>query len=674
MHSADEDQSPSHEGPSRTGARRTRQKIFRVAPIGKTDAPALVDLLDRDRLVVGLANLITNRKTQAPLTIGLYGPWGSGKSSFLSQLTNKLPRNYPVARFNPWRSSGGEVWPGLIGEIAPLIDKNLGFCQRIQFLLSSDASRAVSKWHTRFVASFKDVTNQITAVVATIALVFTTSSEAVSKSIKGGMAAAIDPALTWLQGQLDEPIAFRVSALTPHRLAAMLVIALLVALAVKKFIGVYRRPFSTQFRANMAVYAARLPDLKSTTFKDFEALRRVIGEFSSVRIKKNQPCLAVLIDDLDRCAPEQVVGILEAVNSFVAELPIVTVIAMDTRFVCNAVAAQHQFLFSKDDGPEVKERYGRLFLEKIVHIPFQLPGVQSYMRYVDDLLKISDEDLNSDRASDFESDPSDPQLFKMMQGRPLLQRLAAIPLIGYMNIGLYYTTRDDIDRKYQFGISFRSLFGSGMTAGQANWLERQDYSKQMFLRTQADEFTRARRSALGLPIFAMWKVSAVARAKIETAAVQIQEQDRLILRGHTRDFRGNPRSIKRFVNTYLLAKGIAALSAPEDGDYRLEDLAAWLVLLQNWPNAGSQLCAAILARESDTLAQVATFAESLDCSPEMKNYLQTYRSALNRLAASRHGMSIAQCFSFYDIDVTRVATRAVSAKGVVPPQGYQEPN
>jgi hypothetical protein len=130
----------------------------RVSALGKSDAPAKRDLLDREFYVMALAALILNPKTQAPLTIGIYGPWGSGKSSFLAQLAERLPKRHLVANFNPWRlSGGGEVWAGLVNEIAPIIDRHLGLFQRIRFLWSEDSTRSVSKLHTRIAAASKKV-------------------------------------------------------------------------------------------------------------------------------------------------------------------------------------------------------------------------------------------------------------------------------------------------------------------------------------------------------------------------------------------------------------------------------------------------------------------------------------------------------------------------------------
>ncbi|MEU1393884.1 MULTISPECIES: P-loop NTPase fold protein [unclassified Nonomuraea] len=53
-----------------------------------------------------LARAITSEGTETPFTIGVFGPWGSGKSSLLSMVNEALEQNHPGrtirVHFNPW--------------------------------------------------------------------------------------------------------------------------------------------------------------------------------------------------------------------------------------------------------------------------------------------------------------------------------------------------------------------------------------------------------------------------------------------------------------------------------------------------------------------------------------------------------------------------------------------
>jgi hypothetical protein len=64
------------------------------------------DRLEFSRYVATLTEVIMNEATQTPFTIGVFGAWGSGKSSLLEMIDQKLASDYAeeVVRvhFNPW--------------------------------------------------------------------------------------------------------------------------------------------------------------------------------------------------------------------------------------------------------------------------------------------------------------------------------------------------------------------------------------------------------------------------------------------------------------------------------------------------------------------------------------------------------------------------------------------
>lgn len=80
----------------------------------KSDQPiknAPEDLLSRAKFASTLAQTLLAYKDSAPLTIGLFGPWGSGKTSLVNLIINdikKITESFPEERktviipFNPW--------------------------------------------------------------------------------------------------------------------------------------------------------------------------------------------------------------------------------------------------------------------------------------------------------------------------------------------------------------------------------------------------------------------------------------------------------------------------------------------------------------------------------------------------------------------------------------------
>ena len=65
------------------------------------------DLLDRAPLADRIAGLIDSQSTMTSLVVGIFGPWGSGKTTVLNLLRNNLLQmdSVVVRDFNPWRLS-----------------------------------------------------------------------------------------------------------------------------------------------------------------------------------------------------------------------------------------------------------------------------------------------------------------------------------------------------------------------------------------------------------------------------------------------------------------------------------------------------------------------------------------------------------------------------------------
>lgn len=85
---------------------------------------------------------------------------------------------------------------------------------------------------------------------------------------------------------------------------------------------------------------------------------------------RGDPRVILLIDDLDRCSPDKVVQILEAAQLLVKTRLFVVVIAMDVRYVTRALEKEYAGILVRDGEPS-----GLDYIEKIVQIPYRVPGI-----------------------------------------------------------------------------------------------------------------------------------------------------------------------------------------------------------------------------------------------------------------------------------------------------------
>ena len=100
------------------------------------DSPGDTDLLGIDRDVAAFATLIAARDVNPPLSVGLFGDWGSGKSFFMRELRKAIERlaedaraskemqcNWPFYKrivqveFNAWHYVDGNLWASLVQHI-----------------------------------------------------------------------------------------------------------------------------------------------------------------------------------------------------------------------------------------------------------------------------------------------------------------------------------------------------------------------------------------------------------------------------------------------------------------------------------------------------------------------------------------------------------------------------
>src|SRR5215216_3273895 len=82
------------------------------------DNPATQDMLGFDRMAEILHDAIRN-SPRLPFTIGVFGAWGSGKSTLMEMVRTRLKSDgVKTVWFNAWKYDNKEViWNALIQEI-----------------------------------------------------------------------------------------------------------------------------------------------------------------------------------------------------------------------------------------------------------------------------------------------------------------------------------------------------------------------------------------------------------------------------------------------------------------------------------------------------------------------------------------------------------------------------
>lgn len=128
--------------------------------------------------------------------------------------------------------------------------------------------------------------------------------------------------------------------------------------------------------------------LQAKIRKDFEQLSNLIDNYNksilSGEVKDNDGYMinriVLYIDDLDRCPPDKVVEVLQAVHLLLSFPAFVVVVAVDARWVSQSLRIGYKDLFGEDismdvDGDGIPDSFRATphdYLEKIFQIPFWL--------------------------------------------------------------------------------------------------------------------------------------------------------------------------------------------------------------------------------------------------------------------------------------------------------------
>lgn len=271
-----------------------------------------------------LKSVVTNEKN-LPITIGLYGDWGSGKSSVLEILKEQLKDDEEtvVVYFDGWTfESFDDAKIALIQGIVDELEKNKKFLSKVGDGLSDLKDDFVK---------LKDSINWMRLLKATAKMVVPTIA---AFSTRG---ASIIPT---------------------------------IALALK----------DNQNSLNSIIEEGRLEEflkqnvVKEEEEKKYAAVREFRSDFENLIQKSKQGKVVILIDDLDRCLPRHIIDSLEAIKLFLNVPKTAFVIAADEFIVSNAIKSEYKSLIdASNDGEGNREDLGKSYMEKFIQLPYHLP-------------------------------------------------------------------------------------------------------------------------------------------------------------------------------------------------------------------------------------------------------------------------------------------------------------
>jgi predicted KAP-like P-loop ATPase len=305
---------------------QTKQPPIHVWQDNETE----IDLLGFDVHADLIRSVITDQSV-LPVTVGVFGDWGGGKSSIMKMLQKALSNEdvYPSVvclYFNGWIFEGYEdAKSALLGSILIQLGEHKKFGPKAKDWVVKLLKRV--KWMELAKVGVKTVGVPLAIVAAT-----------------GGIGAV--------------PVA-----------AAAVTGAVVNSVLDKKE--------SADGKESAEINWSDLIEADPER-PDVMGVRKFREEFEKILAKTGISVLVVLIDDLDRCLPERLIETLEAIKLFVSVPRTAFVIGADPRIVRHAISTRYaqRLLEHPGSAGEVRREEEGLvqdYLEKLIQVPYQLP-------------------------------------------------------------------------------------------------------------------------------------------------------------------------------------------------------------------------------------------------------------------------------------------------------------
>lgn len=314
------------------------------------DNETAIDYLGFDDLVGELAELVRQSRL-LPLTVGVFGDWGSGKSSLMGMTRHELGKDERVVTvpFSPWQHEDyDDVKTALILAVMSALEGKRSILQKLD-----DSKKAA------VAALFSRLRQRVNLL------------RAVSWGIRGVSAAVLaahgDVGAAAVLGTTNVAAAIR--SVTPEKIAA----------------------------TTAGAVEAAAADIEEAEPVE-QSVSRFRREFEQLLAELDITALVVFIDDLDRCLPETVVDTLEAVRLFLAVPKTAFVIGADERIVRHAIGRRYPELPSQGTDAVRGLDIGRDYLEKMIQIPIRIPAMtaaetETYLNLLGAELYLDDADL-----------------------------------------------------------------------------------------------------------------------------------------------------------------------------------------------------------------------------------------------------------------------------------------
>ncbi len=495
------------------------------------DRPTGEDKLGYDDYAKAFAQVLANPDTKTPLTIGIYGSWGMGKSFLMEKIKEQLKKvkgeteeerkkrglgikdyhDFHFVHFNAWVYSGSEnLWAGLVTKLYGEVERYFGSTQ-LNWHLMMEGLR--SRWKK---AIFIAAAYGVLAVLLSLLLDY--------NKVQQSWSAVLIAVNTLAGGSLVVALGSIIKAVYDFSTKLIFVRSeQLAALSSRK-----------DFRDKIGFMA----DIKAEIGR--------IGNMLNAGKEGRPVRFVIFIDDLDRCPPAKAVEVLEAIMLLLADddgIPFIIFLGIDARVIVKAI----------------EDRYGKVlveagitgyeYLDKIVQIPFRIPPAneEALKNYVESLLWRNDKERKE--AKDREKEIKEKKEKEEKERKEKEERAQEV--------------KQGVAPKIESGEAVVGAAANSQTQtkGEGAVAASSDQKPS----AQSDQVVR--------------ESPKIQEVKIQSVEVPFKDEEQAAFKDFSRYYTPNPRRIKRIVNIYRIVR---LLAGEQSAEFRRK-MIKWVILSEQWP-------------------------------------------------------------------------------------------
>ncbi|WP_049630946.1 translation initiation factor IF-2 associated domain-containing protein [Cellvibrio sp. pealriver] len=343
------------------------------------EIPAKEDKLNRQKLVNALAVNLVSPTNNHHRAIGLLGEWGSGKSTVLDLLKQRLQESnseqpFIFGEFNAWAYEhtdniqagvAQEMINALTGSpdvLQPLYAPTASFFEKLKTILSSDLRKIFAAILNAIpVSSNMSLRWLSERCVLTLRFAYKVHPVELLKILLLLLVAAMPWFSDWFHGLIE----FSESA---SNKSSWIWTGGVVLYTLREFGKLIISP-----QAKELLTYLRLPSY-AEHLGTIPVMRKHICTLCNLRLKQKNgktPRLLFLVDDLDRCSPSAIVKVLEAVRLVLDLDNVIVIIAID-QHIALAALSEHFKDFSPHHKLKNSHAIAREYLSKVINLPIVL--------------------------------------------------------------------------------------------------------------------------------------------------------------------------------------------------------------------------------------------------------------------------------------------------------------